>query len=135
MLGVKQSRLMDSLSIAVWKPIYKVLDANPKLFLWLLKRICPRAVRYMEPLIMDVPAKTPRVYTPEVARRMFGNPLTPLEQREDLLEKRCEGVGQSAYSHNHTDAILEFANADDQDATAETIKAAEESEADLRQVG
>ncbi|AHW62583.1 Hypothetical protein CGLY_00675 [Corynebacterium glyciniphilum AJ 3170] len=44
MLGVKQSRLMDTLSIAVWKPIYRVLAANPKLFLWMIKRICPPGV-------------------------------------------------------------------------------------------
>jgi uncharacterized protein (DUF2236 family) len=135
MLGVKQSRLMDSLSIAVWKPIYKLLDANPKLFLWLLKRICPRAVRYMEPLLLKTPAKTPRVYTPEVARRMFGNPMTPLEQREELLKKRQGGVGQRSYGHNHTDQILEFANADDAEATEATLEAVKESEEDLRQVG
>lgn len=135
MLGVKQSKLTDSLSIAFWRPIYKVLDSNPKLFLWLLKRICPRAVRYMEPLLLNTPAKTPRVYTPEVARRKFGNPLTPLEQREELLKKRYEGVGQKPYDHNHTDQILEFANADDQAATEKTIKAAEESMAELRVTG
>jgi len=132
MLGVKQSKLADSLSIAHWRPIYKVLDSNPKLFLWLLKRICPRAVRYMEPLLLKTPAKTPRVYTPAVARRMFGNPLTPLEQREELLKKRQEGVGQKSYGHNHHDEILEFAYADDVEAAAKVLDAIEE--VDLREV-
>ncbi|MGO2841416.1 oxygenase MpaB family protein [Corynebacterium variabile] len=126
MLGVKQSRLMDSLSIAFWRPVYKVLDNNPKLFIWLLKRICPRAVRYMEPLLLKTPAKTPRVYTPEVARRMFGNPLTPLEQREELLRKRREkGEGQKAYSHNHRDEILEFRVADSAETTEDALEFAE----------
>ena len=133
MLGVKQSHLADSLSIAFWRPIYKVLDNNPKLFLWLLERICPRAVRYMEPLLLKTPAKTPRVYTPAVARRMFGNPLTPLEQREELLKKRQEGVGQASYGHNHHDEILEFANADDVEAAAKVLDAIEEI--DLNKVG
>ena len=132
MLGVKQSKLADSLSIALWRPIHEVLDSNPKLFLWLLKRICPRAVRYMEPLLLKTPAKTPRVYTPAVARRMFGNPLTPLEQREELLKKRQEGVGQKSYGHNHHDEILEFAYADDVEAAAKVLDAIEE--VDLREV-
>lgn len=51
---------------------------------------------------------------------MYGNPLTPLEQREELLKKRTEGPGQKAYDHNHTDQILEFRAADSQE-TAETV--------------
>jgi hypothetical protein len=66
---------------------------------------------------------------------MFGNPLTPLEQREELLEKRREGIGQQAYGHNHTDEIVEFANADDAESTEATIKAVEESETRLRSIG
>ena len=120
MLGVKQSRLKDTLSIAVWRPIYKVLAANPKLFLWLISRICPRALRYYEPAVLGIPAENPRVFSPEVSRRMYGNPLTPLEQREELLKKRREGTGQKAYDHNHTDQILEFRAADSPE-TAETV--------------
>jgi hypothetical protein len=66
---------------------------------------------------------------------MFGNPMTPLEQREELLKKRQGGVGQRSYGHNHTDQILEFANADDAEATEATLEAVKESEEDLRQVG
>ncbi|MDN5682963.1 oxygenase MpaB family protein [Corynebacterium glyciniphilum] len=123
MLGVKQSRLMDTLSIAAWKPIYKVLAANPKLFLWLIARICPRALRYYEPALLGIAADTPRVLSPEVSRRMYGNPLTPLEQREELLKKRQEGTGQKAYDHNHTDQILEFRAADAPDTAEEVLTA------------
>lgn len=123
MLGVKQSRLMDTLSIAAWKPIYKVLAANPKLFLWLIARICPRALRYYEPALLGIAADTPRVLSPEVSRRMYGNPLPPLEQREELLKKRQEGTGQKAYDHNHTDQILEFRAADAPDTAEEVLTA------------
>ena len=74
-----------------------------------------------------VPADSPKVYTPEVARRMFGNPLTPLEQREELLEKRRKGAGQDSYGHNHVDQILEFSEADDEESTKRTLAAVEES--------
>ena len=63
---------------------------------------------------------------------MFGNPLTPLEQREELLKKRQEGVGQTSYGHNHHDEILEFAYADDVEAAAKVLDAIEE--VDLREV-
>lgn len=122
MMGLKESsKIMDTLSIAVWKPVFKVLSASPTLFLWLIKRICPRALRYYEPILLEKPAKSPRVYTPEVARRMFGNPLTPLEQREELLKKRQEGTGQKTYNHNHNDPILEFHAADSPDAAEEIL--------------
>ncbi|HIW91943.1 MAG TPA: DUF2236 domain-containing protein [Candidatus Corynebacterium avicola] len=134
MLGVKQSKLMDTFAIAFWRPIYKVLRAQPRLFLWLVKRICPRAVRYYEPLLLGIPAETPRVMTPEVSRRMYGNPMTPLEQREELLRKREAGTGQKAYDHNHTDGILEFAGADDIESTQATLKSTEEYETDLHEV-
>ncbi|MGO1991849.1 MAG: oxygenase MpaB family protein [Corynebacterium sp.] len=121
MLGVKQSRLVDTLSIVAWKPIYKVLAAQPRLFLWLIKRICPRALRYYEPALLNIPAESPRVLSPEVSRRMYGNPLTPLEQREELLKKRQEGTGQKAYDHNHTDQILEFRAADAPETAEEAL--------------
>ena len=58
---------------------------------------------------------------------MFGNPKTPLEQREELLEKRRGGSGQESYGHNHVDGILEFSQADDEETTKETLAAVEES--------
>ncbi|MGN0095194.1 MAG: oxygenase MpaB family protein [Corynebacterium sp.] len=124
MMGLSpQSKLMDTLSIAVWKPIFKAMQVEPRLMMWMVKRICPRATRFYEPILFNTPAESPKVYTPEVARRMFGNPLTPLEQREELLKKREEGTGQKAYSHNHEDTILEFKNAESEETTKETLTA------------
>jgi hypothetical protein len=135
MLGVKQSRITDEAMFLLWKPFLTLFRHSPALICWVVERICPRALRYIKPIYYKVPAETPRVYTPEVARKMFGNPLTPLEQREELLEKRREGIGQQAYGHNHTDEIVEFANADDAESTEATIKAVEESETRLRSIG
>ncbi|MDN6510905.1 oxygenase MpaB family protein [Corynebacterium sp. AOP36-E1-14] len=124
MMGLNQSsRIMDELSIALWKPIYKAMQVQPRLMMWMVKRTCPRATRFYEPILFETPADSPRVYTPEVARRMFGNPLTPLEQREELLRKRGEGKGQKAYDHNHEDTILEFKNAESVETAEETINA------------
>jgi uncharacterized protein (DUF2236 family) len=135
MLGLKQSRITDEAMFLLWKPFLTLFRHSPALICWVVERICPRALRYIKPIYYKVPAETPRVYTPEVARKMFGNPLTPLEQREELLEKRREGIGQQAYGHNHTDEIVEFANADDAESTEATIKAVEESETRLRSIG
>lgn len=117
MMGLKEnSKIMDTLSIALWKPIFKMLVASPTANLWIVKRICPRAYRYYEPILRNERADSPRIYTPEVARRMFGNPLTPLEQREQLLAKRRQGEGQEAYNRNHDDQIIEFRAADSPEA-------------------
>ncbi len=133
MLGVKQSGLTDQAMFWLWKPLIAVAHTSPRFICWVVKQICPRALRYIKPVYYNIPVDSPRVYTPEVARRMFGNPLTPLEQREELLKKRQEGVGQASYGHNHHDEILEFANADDVEAAAKVLDAIEEI--DLNKVG
>ncbi|HJC86143.1 MAG TPA: DUF2236 domain-containing protein [Candidatus Corynebacterium faecigallinarum] len=127
MLGVKQSKAMDQLMFWGWKPFLAAANKMPWFISWVVERICPRALRYIKPVYYKVPADSPKVYTPEVARRMFGNPLTPLEQREELLEKRRKGAGQDSYGHNHVDQILEFSEADDEESTKRTLAAVEES--------
>lgn len=122
MMGLKQSKAMDAAMFALWKPLLTTLSRFPRLEMELIRRICPRAERYIAPGVLKVPAETPRVYTPEVARRMFGNPLTPLEQREELQRKRNEGTGQKKYSHNHEDAILDFQKAESVEESAEILK-------------
>ena len=121
MAGLKQSKAMDAAMFALWKPILSAFHRSPSALMWIVHRICPRAERYIEPAIRKIPAESPRVYTPEVARRMFGNPKTPREQREDLLKLRAEGKGQKAYGHNHEDTILEFKNAESEATTEETL--------------
>lgn len=121
MMGLKQSKAMDAAMFALWKPLLTVASRMPRLVMAIVHRICPCAERYIAPAILGTPAESPKVYTPDVARRMFGNPKTPREQREELLTKRAEGRGQKAYSHNHDDTILEFRNAEDEDATEVTL--------------
>lgn len=112
MLGVKQSRTVDALAICFWRPLLAVVAANPRIYLWMIARLCPRAYRYYKPALLGVPAKNARTVSPEYSRQLYGNPLSPLEQREQLLSRRQEGTGNSAYAHNHTDAIVEFRAAD-----------------------
>ncbi|HIW90557.1 MAG TPA: DUF2236 domain-containing protein, partial [Candidatus Corynebacterium avicola] len=125
MLGVKQSKVMDQAMFTLWKPLLFTANKMPWLVSWVVSRICPRALRYIKPVYYKEPAESPRVYTPEVARRMFGNPKTPLEQREELLEKRRGGSGQAAYGHNHVDQILEFHTADSEETAKDAIASAE----------
>jgi uncharacterized protein (DUF2236 family) len=123
MMGLKQSKAMDAAMFALWKPILTAFSKSPGAVMWVVGRICPRAERYIDPAIRGIPAETPKVYTPEVARRMFGAPQTPREQREELLRLRAEGKGQKAYDHNHQDTILEFKNAESEDTAKETLEA------------
>ncbi|MGO1949943.1 MAG: oxygenase MpaB family protein [Mycobacteriaceae bacterium] len=125
MLGLKQSAVTDQAMFALWKPFLYGFQKSPAMICWVIKRICPRALRYIKPIYYKVPADSPKVYTPEVARRMFGNPLTPMEQREELLRKRREGAGQEAYGHNHVDGILEFSDADDEEKAKQTLASTE----------
>ncbi|HIW90136.1 MAG TPA: DUF2236 domain-containing protein [Candidatus Corynebacterium avicola] len=126
MLGVKQSRLMDQLMFWTWKPIFAFFLKFPKVHMEIVKRASPRAVRYFEAPLLGVPAESPKIMKPEVARRMYGNPKSPLEQREELLAKRNEGIGQKSYNHNHTDQILEFRSADSVETTKDAIDSTNE---------
>lgn len=121
MMGLKQSKAMDAAMFALWKPILMVAHRFPSILMAVVHRICPRAERYIDPAVRRIPAESPKVYTPEVARRMFGNPRTPREQREELLKLRAEGKGQEAYGHNHQDTILEFKNAESEETTEKTL--------------
>ncbi|MGO1992740.1 MAG: oxygenase MpaB family protein [Corynebacterium sp.] len=112
MMGLKQSKLTDTLMVALWKPVFAAFKHLPDLEILFLENTCPRAVRYIEPAIRGIPAESPKVYTPEVARREWGDPRTPLEQQQDLLAKRNEGEGVKTYEHNHHDEILEFKQAE-----------------------
>ena len=64
MLGVKQSKMMDQAMFTAWKPLLFFANKNPWLVSWVVKRICPRALRYIKPVYYKVPAESPRVYTP-----------------------------------------------------------------------
>ncbi|HJC59200.1 MAG TPA: DUF2236 domain-containing protein [Candidatus Dietzia intestinigallinarum] len=111
MLGVRQSRAVDTAAVLFWKAIYR-MAAHPDAMMWMVERICPRAVRYIEPAVRGIPADSPRTHSPQWARERFGDPRTPLEQWEDLKAARSEGEAAAPYEHNHTDPVLEFKEAD-----------------------
>lgn len=112
MMGLKQGPIRDMVGVAFWKYfVYAPGSRSPWLLMQIIDRICPRAYEYVEQGVRGIPAKTPRVYTPEVARRAFGDPRSPLEQQAELLEKRRSGEGAKRYDAKHTDDIIEFASA------------------------
>lgn len=117
MLGVKQSRAVDTAAITFWKTAYRFMD-NPPAMMWLVERICPRAVRYIEPAVRGIPADSARTHSPTWARERHGDPRTPLQQWEDLRAARAAGEGERPYERNHRDPVLEFAEADKAPATA-----------------
>lgn len=118
MMGVRQSRATDAAAIALWKAFYRASANRPDLMMNIVERICPRAVRYIEPAIRNIPAENPRTYSPTWARKQYGDPRTPLEQYGDLKAARAEGQGDNPYEHNHTEPVIEFKNADRQAAVA-----------------
>lgn len=111
MAGVKQGPIKDAFSIALWRVILQTFAKFPAAEMWVIGRINPRGAKYVEQGVRKIPAKTPRVYTPEVARKMHGDPRTPLEQSRDMFKARMEGTGLERYGHNHKDDIIEFETA------------------------
>ena len=107
MLGVHQSSATDAAAIALWRLFYKAAR-HPAVMMWVVERICPRAVQYVEPAIRGIPADSPRTHSPQWARERFGDPRTPLEQWADITAARSEGAAEKPYEHNHTDPVLEF---------------------------
>ncbi|WP_240484148.1 oxygenase MpaB family protein [Corynebacterium sputi] len=111
MAGVKQGPVKDAFAIALWRVILRSVYKFPALEMWFIDAVNPRGAKYVEQGVRKIPAKTPRVYTPEVARKMHGDPRSPLEQAKDMAAARQQGTGLNRYGHNHKDDIIEFESA------------------------
>lgn len=109
LLGVRQSRAMDTAVAALIRPGMSALSRSPRAQLWFLERVAPRGGPVLGGYIRGIPAQSSSVYSPERARNKFGDPRTPLEQYADQLAARGADVSLDPYSHNHHDAPLEFA--------------------------
>lgn len=108
LMGVHQSRFTDSLATALIRPGMALLARSPRAQLWFLERVAPRGGPVLTGHIMGVPAESSSVYSPEQARKKFGDPRTPLEQYADQLAARGADEAFTPYEHNHRDAPLEF---------------------------
>lgn len=109
LMGVKQSRTVDAAAGAVLRPGMATLARSPRAQLWFLQRVAPRGGPVLTDYLRGIPAETTSVYTPEQARKKFGDPRTPLEQYADQLAARRVGEGDRPYEHKHHEAPLEFA--------------------------
>jgi uncharacterized protein (DUF2236 family) len=112
MLGVKQSRAVDTASIALWRMLFKGAHNNPDVMMAMVERVSPRSVRYIEPAIRGIKADSPRTHSPSWARERYGDPRTPLEQYADIKAARAQGAAVEPYQHNHQEPVLEFKEAD-----------------------
>src|SRR5699024_4186169 len=110
MLGVRQSRITDAVVTAVIRPGMAVLSRSPRAQLWFLQRVAPRGGPVLGGYIRGIPAETTSVYSPESARKKFGDPRTPLEQYSDQLAARGADESLTPYRHKHHDALPEFAS-------------------------
>lgn len=108
LMGVRQSRLIDSLVTALIRPGMAVLSRSPRAQMWFLERVAPRGGPVLTGYIRGVPAESSSVYSPERAREKFGDPRTPLEQYADQLAARGADSAPAPYEHNHREEPLEF---------------------------
>lgn len=109
MMGVRQSPVTDALALAAIRPAMAALARGPRAQVWFLNRIAPRGGPVLEGYLRGVDAESSSVYTPQEARKKFGDPRSPLEQYSDLLAARQQGSAPAPYEHNHRDDLLEFA--------------------------
>lgn len=109
LMGVRQSRTVDSLVTALIRPGMAALSRSPRAQLWFLERVAPGGGPVLTDYIRGVPAGSSSVYSTERARQKFGDPRTPLEQYADQLTARGADEALAPYEHNHHDAPLQFA--------------------------
>lgn len=108
LMGVRQSKLKDAAVTALIRPGMAALAHSPRAQMWFLERVAPRGGPVLTGHIRGLPAESSSVYSPEQARKKFGDQRTPLEQYADQLEARSAGNGVAPYQHNHHESPLEF---------------------------
>ena len=108
LMGVRQSRLVDSLVTALIRPGMATLARSPRAQMWFLERVAPRGGPVLTGYIRGVPAESSSVYSPESARAKFGDPRPPLQQYADQLAARGVDTTLTPYERNHHEAPLEF---------------------------
>lgn len=84
------------------------MAANRRGELTALDALSPRTTPILAPVLCDIPATNPVVYTPAQARERFGMPVTPRAQYAQLLEQRAIGSAGTPYPHHHHESVLEF---------------------------
>jgi uncharacterized protein (DUF2236 family) len=107
--GTPQRRVVDALCVSVIRLALRSLTGRRRAEISALDALSPRTTPILAPVLCEVPATNPVVFTPAEARERFGMPLTPREQYAQILEQRARGAAEAPYSQNHHEAPLEFA--------------------------
>jgi uncharacterized protein (DUF2236 family) len=102
-----QSRWMDSVAIALTRPVIRVLAASTSLELWALRKTSPRTVPILEPVLRGRAPVNPVVRTPDEARAAYGY-RTVREQYDDILAARRRHAGPAAYPRHHFEPLLQL---------------------------
>ncbi|OLT45924.1 hypothetical protein BJF85_18295 [Saccharomonospora sp. CUA-673] len=98
-----QSRVMDSVIIALTRPVMRLMArGNRKLQLDALRRITPRSAPVIAPALLEVPPTSPKKWTPAEAYEHF-EMTTPRKQYEAVRDAKRE-----PYRKHHHEPVLEF---------------------------
>ena len=109
MMGVRQSRLVDSGVTAVLRIAMARLNRDPEGQAKFLQAISPHGGPVLAPHLRGEAPESSRVWTPAEAREAFGDPRPPLVQYADMLREREADAAEDPYTHGHHDPLLEFA--------------------------
>jgi uncharacterized protein (DUF2236 family) len=105
--GLEQSRAVDLAVTAQVKVVVKALSLNRRLQLAVLAKFSPLTVPIVAPIMFEVPATDPKVWSPQEAYAHFAVP-TPREQYAAMLAARATGHGPAPYDQHHHDPIVDF---------------------------
>ena len=109
MMGVRQSRLVDSGVTAVLRIAMARLNRDPEGQAKFLQAISPHGGPVLAPHLRGEAPESSRVWTPAEAREAFGDPRPPLVQYADMLREREADAAEDPYTRDHHDPLLEFA--------------------------
>jgi uncharacterized protein (DUF2236 family) len=105
--GLEQSRAVDVAVTAQTKVVVRSIALNRRAQLAVLAQFSPLTVPIVAPVLLRVPATSPKVWTPAEAYAHFGMP-TPREQYATMLAARASGQGPKPYDQHHHDPTVEF---------------------------
>lgn len=96
MFGIEQSAAVDAAVRQPLKLIFTALADNPELYLKVAEYLVPKTAPIVAPVILDMPARSPKTMTPREAQRRYGYDLPDVAHPElrAKQEQRVFGAGQ-----------------------------------------
>ena len=105
--GLSQSKATDVAVTAQIKTVVAAIARDERLQVAILAKFSPLTVPIAAPVLFDIPAESPRTWTPGEAYAHFGM-QTPREQYAEILAKRSAGDGPTPYDLHHHDPVVAF---------------------------